>query len=83
MFPLALLPRMLYHYIMPSQTHAHDHAPGHVHQHAAAHSHAPALTIPRRAAPAASLLRMSLAQRLAIASGLTALIWIAVFWALR
>lgn len=64
--------------------HAHDHAAGHSIAHA--HSHAPAPATPvvaRRAVPAASLLRMSLAGRLAIAAGLVALIWISVFWALR
>ena len=55
---------------------AHSHAPGDTH----AHDHAPAA---RRAAPAASLLRMSIAGRLAIALGLTALIWLCVFWALQ
>ncbi len=47
-----------------------------------AHAHGFDASIPRSATPAASLLRMSLPQRLAIALGLTGLIWLAVFWAL-
>ena len=68
---------------MTTHDHAHDHGPSHSH----GHSHAPALTetvfTPRRAMPAASVLRMSLAQRLAIALGAIAAIWLCVFWAMR
>ncbi len=62
---------------------AHTHAPGDAHSHA--HSHAPPAHAPPapRAAPAGSLLRMSVAARLAIALGLVALIWLCVFWALQ
>jgi hypothetical protein len=47
--------------------HAHAHPPGERHPHA-------------QAAP--SLLRFSVAQRLAIAVVLAALLWVAVFWAI-
>jgi hypothetical protein len=58
---------------MTAHTHVHDHASPH------AHAHGPAV----RALPGASLLRMSLAARLAIAGGFVAAIWLAVFWAIR
>ena len=62
--------------------HAHDHSSPHVSGHS--HSHAPAVDGgSRRAAPATSLLRMSLGRRLSIAAGFIALIWIAVYWALH
>lgn len=56
---------------MTAHTHVHDHAAPHVH------------AAPPRALPGVSLLRMSLAMRLAIAGGFVAAIWIAVFWAIR
>lgn len=61
--------------------HAHAHADhaGHGHAHAAsAHDHA---STARRADPGVSLLRMSSAQRLAVAGVLVAAIWLGVFWA--
>lgn len=61
----------------PSRTHetahGHDHA-GHGHAHH--HPHAPAPPKPRRLSP--SLLRMSLAGRLALVAVLLALQWAAV-----
>lgn len=50
-----------------SATHSHHH-PGHAHP-------------PARAT--LSLFRLSAAQRLTVAGGLIALIWLAVFWATR
>jgi hypothetical protein len=50
-----------------TQSHPHHH-PGHVHP---------------PAAVAPSLLRLSAWQRLAVASGLIALMWLAVWWALH
>jgi hypothetical protein len=47
--------------------HHHHHA-GHVHPPAAVH---------------ASLLRLSVVERLAVAAGVIALIWAAAFWAMR
>jgi len=57
---------------MNDQGHHHDahhhHHPGHVHPPAAVH---------------VSILRLSALERLALAAGLIALIWLAVFWAMR
>lgn len=58
---------------------AHGHGGGHVHSHAHAHAHAPVAT----ARPGASLLRMSLVERLAIAGLVSGVIWLGVFWASR
>ena len=52
-------------------THAHPH-----HHHHPGHTHPPAQMKP-------SLLRFSVWQRLSVACGLIALIWLAVFWAMR
>ena len=64
---------------------AHVHADGRVH----GHDHAPVEGLKSdgglkaaREAPARSLLRLSLAGRLAIAGGLVAAIWAAVVWAI-
>jgi hypothetical protein len=51
------------------------HEAHHHHHHPAGHLHPPA-PIPL------SLLRSSVAQRLAIAAGLSAVIWLAVYWAI-
>jgi hypothetical protein len=52
-------------------THTQPH-----HHHHAGHSHPPAqMTM--------SLLRLSVWQRLSVAAGVIALIWLAVFWAMR
>ena len=52
-----------------SQAHPHHHRhPG--------HTHPPAAVAP-------SLLRLSVVQRLGIAAGLIALIWLTVYWAMR
>jgi hypothetical protein len=81
---------------MSLASHAHDHAHDHKHEHAHArahgdhaghaHSHTPhgahsPEPAAKRADPGVSLLRMSSAQRLAIASILVAAIWLGVFWA--
>ena len=59
-----------------SHTHQHDHAHEHGHSHAHRHVHA------EPARPAASLLRMSAAERLTLAGGAVAVIWLGVFWAI-
>jgi len=46
----------------------HHHHPGHIHPPAQVHP---------------SILRLSASQRLALATGLIALIWLAAFWATR
>jgi hypothetical protein len=51
-------------------THHHDH-----HHHHAGGPHPPTAVWP-------SLLRMSLSQRAMIAAGLSALVWLATFWAI-
>ena len=70
---------------IPAHDHAHGHSHGHAHGHGhgngngGAHGHA------HHARPArapASLLRMSAAERLAVAGGAVAAIWMGVFWAL-
>ncbi len=81
---------------MSLATHTHDHAHGHGHKHDHAHGHDEAheghtghvhshdnqpAPVAKRADPGVSLLRMSSAQRLAIASVLVAAIWLGVFWA--
>lgn len=64
----------------PAHSHAHDHP--HEHAHAHPHGHAPRLAAlpagPHAEAPAFSLLRVGLGPRLALAAGLSALIWLAV-----
>lgn len=52
---------------MAHHTHHHHHHPG--------HSHPPA-------AATVSLLRMSVARRLAVAAGLIVLVWVGVYWAI-
>jgi len=59
---------------MPSDHQAGGHHSAHAHHHPG-HVHPPA-------AAAMSLLRLSVARRLAAAFGLIALIWLAVFWAI-
>jgi len=54
---------------------SHDHHPSH-HHHARGQAHPPAPV-------AASILRLSVIQRLAIALGAVAVIWAAVFWAMQ
>lgn len=54
--------------------HGHHHH-GHHHHHAG-HAHPPAAVRP-------SILRLSALQRLGIAGGLIALLWLAAFWAMR
>ncbi len=57
---------------------AHTHVEGEVH----AHGHSRAPSAHSRAAPGRSLLRLSLAGRLAIAGAFVATIWLSVFWAI-
>ena len=65
---------MLYYNICMSD---HDHHHGHHHHHHhAGHAHPPATVH-------ASILRMSAFERLGIAAGLIALLWVAAFWAMR
>ncbi|GEM_PF-1883139 len=59
---------------MPAHQHIHSH-----HHHT--HAHPPGERHPH-AEVAPSLLRFSVAQRLAIAVALAALLWAAVFWAI-
>jgi hypothetical protein len=58
-------------YYNKTMSHHDDHHHGH-----AGHAHPPAAVHP-------SILRLSVAQRLAVAAGLIALIWAAAFWAMR
>jgi len=53
----------------------HDHY-GHHHHHDPGHAHPPAGVAP-------SILRLSALERLGVAAGLIALLWAAVFWAMR
>ncbi|MCS0504017.1 hypothetical protein [Ancylobacter mangrovi] len=59
----------------PSGAHGHAHAHGHPH----GHSHGPGRRHPP-ARPSASLLRLSVWQRLAMAVPLAALLWAAALW---
>jgi len=52
-----------------------SHAHPHHHRHPG-HTHPPAVITP-------SLLRLSVWQRLGVSGGLIALIWLAVYWAMR
>ena len=61
---------------MSAHTHTHDDTTG-GHAHGHDHGRASATAIPAR-----SLLRMSAMERLAIAGGFVAAIWLAVAWAL-
>jgi hypothetical protein len=60
--------------------HAHSHGPGHQHGHA--HSHDPATPHPAQAAPW-SILRMTVAARLAAAVAVSAGLWAIVWLAMR
>jgi hypothetical protein len=64
---------MLY-YNANMSDHRHDH--GIHHHHHPGHVHPPAWVHP-------SILRQSVLQRLGFAAGLIALVWAAVFWAMR
>jgi ABC-type Zn2+ transport system substrate-binding protein/surface adhesin len=61
--------------------HSHDHAHHH-HGHAHAHSHGPATPHPAQAAPW-SILRMTVAGRLAAAVVVSAALWAVVLVAMR
>jgi len=60
---------------------AHSHPPGHDHGHVHVHSHGPATPHPAQAAPW-SILRMTVAARvaaaLAVSAGLWSIVWIAM-----
>ena len=62
---------MLYYNNTRMSDHHHDH--GHHHE---GHAHPPATAHP-------SILRMSALERLGLAAGLIALLWLAAFWAMR
>ena len=62
---------MLYYNTVQAMTEQHTH-----HHHPQGHAHPPAAIGP-------SILRMSAAQRLCFAAVLIALVWTAVFWAMR
>ena len=62
--------------MVPSPSHSHDH--GHVHT----HSHGPATPHPAQTAPW-SILRMTVAARLAAALAVSAALWAVVLVAMR
>ncbi|HEY5127868.1 MAG TPA: hypothetical protein VIJ35_11360 [Bradyrhizobium sp.] len=64
--------------MVPSSPHAHSHGHDHVH----AHSHGPASPHPAQAAPW-SILRMTVISRLSAALAVSALMWAAVWLAMR
>ena len=63
-----------------SHTHSDDH--GHSHSHGHTHSHGPLAPHPAQLAPW-SILRMTVAARLAAALGVSAGLWIVVLVAMR
>jgi hypothetical protein len=65
---------------MVPHAHSHDHAHGHTHSHG--HSHGPASPHPAQAAPW-SILRMTVAARLAAALVVSAGLWAVVWLAMR
>jgi hypothetical protein len=67
-----------------SHTHSHDHghAHGHAHHHGHAHAHSPAMPHPPMALPT-SFMRLSLAARIGIALLASAMLWGAVWLAMR
>ena len=68
---------MLY-YNVPAMPHSHTHDHGHQH----AHAHGPATPHPAQAAPW-SILRMTVATRLAAALAVSAVLWAVVLVAMR
>jgi hypothetical protein len=62
--------------------HTHAHADAHEHGHTHAHSHGPASPHPAQAAPW-SILRMTVAARLAAALAVSAVLWAVVLTAMR
>jgi hypothetical protein len=64
--------------MVPPDLHTHSHDHGHVHT----HSHGPASPHPAQAAPW-SILRMTAVSRLAAAFAVSALLWVAVWMAMR
>jgi hypothetical protein len=67
---------------MTAHTDVHGEAHAHAHAHAHVHDHARAPSLASRAAVGRSLLRLSLAERLAIAGVFVAGIWLSVYWAI-
>jgi hypothetical protein len=61
-------------------THGHDH--DHAHGHVPVHSHGPASPHPAQAAPW-SILRMTVASRLAAAAAISVVLWAVVWLAMR
>ncbi|WP_256807280.1 hypothetical protein [Bradyrhizobium sp. Bra64] len=70
--------------MVPAASHAHDHshAHSHGHDHTHAHVHDAAVPHPAQAAPW-SILRMTMAARLAAALAASAVLWGVVFLAMR
>jgi len=68
--------------MVPPNAHSHDHGHDHGHAHAHAHSHGAASPHPAQAAPW-SILRMTVAARLATALAVSAGLWAIVWLAMR
>ncbi|WP_028134204.1 hypothetical protein [Bradyrhizobium japonicum] len=66
----------------PDHAHGHSHAHGHGHDHTHTHTHDAASPHPAQAAPW-SILRMTMAARLAAALAVCAVLWGVVFLAMR
>jgi hypothetical protein len=64
------------------QVHAHDHAHGDDHHHGHAHAHAPAAPHPPMVMPP-SFMRLSIGARLGIAMLASAVLWCAIWLAMR
>ena len=62
--------------------HSHDHGHNHAHSHGHTHSHGPLAPHPAQLAPW-SILRMTVAARLAAALGVSTVLWIVVLVAMR
>lgn len=65
-----------------SHSHGHGHSHDHAHGHVPVHSHGPASPHPAQAAPW-SILRMTVLSRLAAAVAVSAVLWAAVWLAMR
>jgi hypothetical protein len=65
-----------------SGSHLHDHSHDHARGHVPVHSHGPASPHPAQAAPW-SILRMTVASRLAAAAAVSAVLWAVVWLAMR
>ena len=65
-----------------SHDHGHDHARGHPHSHGHAHAHAPSLPHPPMVLPP-SFMRFSIGARFGVALLASAVLWCAVWLAMR